>query len=51
MCGHLDFDNQRDCTNEGKYMCRCCGVAVCEDHLEKRCPYGGELFEELEPLD
>ena len=46
-CEHLDFNNQRDCKKEAKYVCRCCGAGVCEEHLTTKCPYGGETFEEI----
>ena len=47
MCEHLDFDNQRDCENEGKYVCLCCGVPVCEEHAGSKCIYGGEGYVEV----
>jgi hypothetical protein len=48
VCEHINWDNERDCKKEAKYACRCCSSPVCEEHLEKRCGYGGELFYELE---
>jgi hypothetical protein len=46
-CEHLGFDNKQDCKKEATYMCACCGAGVCDEHLEKLCPYGGEPFIEL----
>lgn len=48
MCTHLNNNNERDCENEPVAMCLCCGMGVCEDHIEKRCPYGGELYVDIE---
>lgn len=48
MCEHLNYKNERDCENEPVAMCYCCGKGVCEEHLEKRCPYGGEFYIDLE---
>jgi hypothetical protein len=48
MCGHINSDNERDCEKTAVAMCICCAEPVCEEHLEKRCPYGGELYIDLE---
>lgn len=47
-CEHINYDNERDCENKADYACRCCNSPVCDEHLEKRCPFGGELYEEIE---
>lgn len=47
-CGHLDWDNVHDCTNEAQWMCMCCSEPVCEEHKTAECPYGGMGFIELE---
>ena len=48
ICEHLDWDNQKDCYKEAKYVCQCCGAGACEEHNTIQCPYGGMYFEEIE---
>lgn len=48
ICEHIDFDNERDCKKKAAYACYCCNSPVCEEHLDTRCPYGGELYYQLE---
>lgn len=47
QCNHIDHDNKYDCQNTAEWMCQCCGVAVCAEHLETLCPFGGEPYYEI----
>lgn len=46
-CEHLNFDNEKDCSNEAEYVCMCCGAGTCQEHKTKECLYGGMGFVEL----
>lgn len=47
-CEHLDYDNERDCSNEAEYQCMCCTSHVCSEHKDRECPYGGMGYIEIE---
>lgn len=47
-CEHLDYENKRDCDNETRYVCMCCGSGVCPIHKTSDCPYGGMGYIEVD---